>query len=218
MEYTQTARDRRGHGDRFTWSYRLCRSLPSGIRRLLLCRSLDKLGERVSQGLGCRNELNETCRPPPGQLLFSDPEVSMYMKGVFEDAIGLISSKYFGTGGDEINMPCMVSPEGSMSADKQTADPRFNASLVQYNWTFVDALNNFTAITHSALHEAGKTPVVWEEMVDTFGNITAIVPETVVLVWIDSSHAREVADLGYSFVHASSDYFYLVGLLGSGPL
>ena len=29
-------------------------------------------------------------------------------------------------------------------------------------------------------------------------------------MWIDSSHNRQVADLGYRFVHASSDYFYLV--------
>lgn len=82
--------------------------------------------------------------------------------------------------------------------------------LQKYNWTFTDALNNFTGIAHQALWDANKTAVVWEEMVDAFGNITNLRSDAVVMVWIDSTHNREVANLGYRLVHASSDYFYLV--------
>ena len=42
------------------------------------------------------------------------------------------------------------------------------AKLQQFNWTLENALNNFTGITHQALHNVGKTPVVWEEMVGDF--------------------------------------------------
>jgi hexosaminidase len=36
---------------------------------------------------------------------------------------------------------------------------------------------------------------------------------TIVAIWKDSKDARAVLDKGYRIVHASADYFYLVGKL-----
>lgn len=33
-----------------------------------------------------------------------------FTRGLFESTLNLVSSQYFGTGGDEINEKCMVSP------------------------------------------------------------------------------------------------------------
>lgn len=49
----------------------------------------------------------------------------------------------------------------------QYSDEGFNATLKANDWTFEDALNNFTAVTHAALYKNNKTPFVWEEMVRT---------------------------------------------------
>ncbi|ORX38063.1 glycoside hydrolase superfamily [Kockovaella imperatae] len=145
-------------------------------------------------GWATNNLANE---PPPGQLRFADPSVSNWFKGVLANAVSLVEGNFFSTGGDEINQNCMLND--SLTMEKLNA----------FNWTLDQALNNFTAISQEAIHAVNKTVVVWEEMVDAFGNITAIHPDTVVLVWIDSSHNREVANRGFRFVHASSDYFYL---------
>lgn len=41
-------------------------------------------------------------------------------------------------------------------------------------------------------------------------NLSGIAPDTIVDVWIDSANAKKVADKGFKFVHASSEYYYLV--------
>lgn len=68
-------------------------------------------------------------------------------------------------------------------------------------------MSKFTVAEHAVLTKAGKTPVVWEEMVLSH-NVT-LSPDTVVLVWISSADATAVAEKGFRLVHAPSDYFYL---------
>ncbi|KAK0449398.1 beta-hexosaminidase [Armillaria borealis] len=74
--------------------------------------------------------------------------------------------------------------------------------------TITQALDSFTESTHGALRAAGKTPVVWEEMLLDY-NITTLGNDTIVMVWLSSDHAAAVAEKGHKFVHAASDYFYL---------
>jgi hexosaminidase len=47
-------------------------------------------------------------QPPPGQLRFASSSATDFTKAVFGSTLDLISSQYFGTGGDEINEKCMV--------------------------------------------------------------------------------------------------------------
>lgn len=46
--------------------------------------------------------------PPPGQVRFDLPEVQNFIAGIFDGASSLLTSSFFGTGGDELNQNCMV--------------------------------------------------------------------------------------------------------------
>ena len=104
-------------------------------------------------------------------------------------------------------------------------DEGFNATLKANDWTFEDALNNFTAVTHAALYKNNKTPFVWEEMVRNLPdirhspaltnqllnfNLTDLSNDTVIDVWLSPDSAKQVADKGHKMVLASYEYFYLV--------
>lgn len=62
----------------------------------------------------------------------------------------VLPSKLFSTGGDELNTNCY------------TQDPKTQADLRSSGRTLEQALDEFTRVTHRALINAGKTPVVWE--------------------------------------------------------
>jgi hypothetical protein len=47
-------------------------------------------------------------QPPAGQLRFADSRVADFVSGVFTASAGLSGSRYFSTGGDELNVACMV--------------------------------------------------------------------------------------------------------------
>ncbi|THH27662.1 hypothetical protein EUX98_g6529 [Antrodiella citrinella] len=93
------------------------------------------------------------------------------------------------------------------------------ASLNATGLNFTQALTAFTQQSHNALIKAGKTPVVWEEMILSF-NVT-LAPEVIALVWISSDDVKGVAESGHKLIHAASDYFYLDcgggGWVGANP-
>jgi hexosaminidase len=62
----------------------------------------------------------------------------------------MFPSKFFSTGGDELNMNCYAQ------------DPETQQALQASGKTLEQALDTFTQSTHGALISAGKTPVVWE--------------------------------------------------------
>ncbi|KZV60321.1 glycoside hydrolase family 20 protein [Peniophora sp. CONT] len=146
--------------------------------------------------------------PPAGQLRFMSPETANFTAGLLTAAAGMTKSAYFSTGGDELNTACYEADETSMSILNSTGQ------------TLYGALSNFTATTHAALIDTGKTPVVWEEMVLQY-NVTTLSNDTLVLVWISSDNVVSVAQKGYKLIHAASDYFYLDcgagGWVGSNP-
>lgn len=69
------------------------------------------------------------------------------------------------------------------------------------------ALSTFVTGVHDALRKKGKVPVVWEEMV--LAHDIALGKDTIVMVWISSSHVASVAREGFRVIHAPSDLFYL---------
>ena len=62
----------------------------------------------------------------------------------------MFPSKFFSTGGDEINTNCFAN------------DPETQEILSSTGQTLDQALSKFTETTHGALEKIGKTPVVWE--------------------------------------------------------
>ncbi|KXN82648.1 Beta-hexosaminidase 2 [Leucoagaricus sp. SymC.cos] len=107
----------------------------------------------------------------------------------------MFPSKLFSTGGDELNTNCYAK-------DNQTQQ-----DLKSQGKTLEQALDTFTQAEHSMLEQAGKTPVVWEEM--ALEHQVQLHNDTIVLVWISSQHVAAVAQKGFRLIHAASDFFYL---------
>ncbi|KAG7444174.1 N-acetylhexosaminidase [Guyanagaster necrorhizus] len=134
--------------------------------------------------------------PPAGQLRIASNATVNFTTSLVSAISSMFTSKYFSTGGDEINANCYAD------------DAATQADLSASGKTFTEALSSFTQSTHEALRAAGKTPVVWEEMLLDY-NVTSLGNDTIVMVWISSDDVAAVAEKGYKLVHAASDYFYL---------
>ncbi|KAG9008520.1 N-acetyl-glucosamine-6-phosphate deacetylase [Tulasnella sp. JGI-2019a] len=148
--------------------------------------------------IACNNAMPWTSyanEPPAGQLRLASKDVINFTAELFTSVVQNLPSKYFSSGGDEINANCY------------TSDAQTQAELTANQQTFEQALSTFTQETHAALTHAGKIPVVWEEMILDH-NVT-LVNGTIALVWISSANAALVAQKGYAIVHVPSDYFYL---------
>ncbi|KAF7767959.1 CAZyme family GH20 [Agaricus bisporus var. burnettii] len=133
--------------------------------------------------------------PPAGQLRLASPATVNFTSGLINAMTSMFPSTLFSTGGDEINANCY-------EMDNQTQSD-LNAS----GKTLDEALASFVGATHEVVRGAGKTPVVWEEIV--LDHNVPVGNDTIVMVWISSDDVKAVADKGYRFIHAASDYFYL---------
>ena len=91
--------------------------------------------------------------PPAGQIRITSAESVKFTMSLLASIAKRLPSKFFSTGGDEVNMDCY-------SIDSQT-----QADLEASGRTLEQALDSFTREAHSTLASLGKTPVVWEEMV-----------------------------------------------------
>ncbi|KAF8587677.1 glycoside hydrolase family 20 protein [Ramaria rubella] len=133
--------------------------------------------------------------PPAGQLRLASPTAVDFAASIFRSVAADFPSRYLSTGGDELNTECYAQ-------DNET-----QADLKASGQTLEQALNTFTQATHGVLKQAGKTPIVWEEMVLDH-NVT-LSNDTIVMVWISSQDVAAVADKGFRVVHAASDFLYL---------
>jgi hexosaminidase len=88
--------------------------------------------------------------PPAGQLRLASPATVDFTSSLLVAASSLFPSKFFSTGGDEINTNCYADDEATQ------------VSLSDSGQTFEQALDTFTRKTHAALKAKGKTAVVWE--------------------------------------------------------
>lgn len=88
--------------------------------------------------------------PPAGQLRFAEPATVNFTANLLATVAKSFPSKYFSTGGDELNVNCY------------TQDNETQATLNATGKTLEQALDVFTQTTHAALEKMGKTPVVWE--------------------------------------------------------
>ncbi|GAA6022189.1 hypothetical protein JCM10207_003937 [Rhodosporidiobolus poonsookiae] len=133
--------------------------------------------------------------PPAGQLRLDSNATLSFAQELVRSASGLLASKYFSTGGDEINEACYAH-EAAVSR---------TATLAKRN--IDELLGPFVQSLHTAVRETGKTPVVWEEMV--LEHPLDLEEDVVVIVWINSEHVASVAETGHRIIHGASDYLYL---------
>jgi hypothetical protein len=96
---------------------------------------------------GCAEHPEE---PPAGQLRFASPATVDFTASLLSSASSMFRSKFFSTGGDEINTKCY-------DDDEQT-----QVLLNETRQTLEQALDAFTQKTHAALRAQGKSAVVWE--------------------------------------------------------
>ncbi|GAA5866419.1 hypothetical protein JCM1840_001311 [Sporobolomyces johnsonii] len=133
--------------------------------------------------------------PPAGQLKLGLADVLEFTQRLLLSVAPVFPSKYFSTGGDEVNELCYLQ------------DPDVSVAMAAHNATLDDLLSEFVRGTHETLRKVGKTPVVWEEMV--LKHNLGLGEDTIVTVWMSSANVRAVAEQGFRIIHAASDYFYL---------
>ncbi|KAL0064301.1 Glucosamine-6-phosphate isomerase (Glucosamine-6-phosphate deaminase) (GNPDA) (GlcN6P deaminase) [Marasmius tenuissimus] len=156
------------------------------------------IGNAYPQHIACNGKrpwANYANEPPAGQLRLASPATVNFTASLIDAASSLFPSKFFSTGGDEVNQRCY------------NEDPETQQSLKTSGKTLEQALDGFVRATHDALHKRGKTAAVWQEM--ALEHQIGLRNDTVVFVWISSDDAKAVAKKGFRFVHAASDYFYL---------
>lgn len=90
--------------------------------------------------------------PPAGQLRLASPAVQDFTSKLFSAVLNPLKGMgtLFSTGGDEINARCYAE-------DQETQD-----ELKKQGLTFEGALDKFTNVTHKAVRDAQRVPVVWE--------------------------------------------------------
>lgn len=86
--------------------------------------------------------------PPAGQLRLASAATANFTASLLSAASKLFPSKFFSTGGDEVNLNCY------------RKDPQTQRDLA--GRTIQQALNEFTKISHFALRKQNKVPVVWQ--------------------------------------------------------
>jgi hexosaminidase len=89
-----------------------------------------------------------------GQLRFASSSTTNFTAGLLSATAKMFPSSLFSTGGDELNIPCY-----DQDAETQQILNSTEQSLQQTLETFVQTV-------HGGLKSLGKTPVVWEGIVE----------------------------------------------------
>lgn len=90
-------------------------------------------------------------------------------------AAGLMRGRYFSSGGDEVvsgaclslTFPGLLACTNKLLQNERCylEDPVTSVALKNGNTTLDDLLSHFVGGVHDVLRTAGKTPVVWEEVI-----------------------------------------------------
>ncbi|RUS22059.1 glycoside hydrolase superfamily [Endogone sp. FLAS-F59071] len=126
--------------------------------------------------------------PPSGHLNPTLPVTYTTLNTILASLLPLFPSVYFHTGGDEIQASCWSSLKGTV------------ASLV----------SEFVTKIHATVRAAGKTPMVWEEIVLDFD--VKVGSDTIVQVWQSAANVEKVVQKGYKVVTGTSDYWIISNL------
>ncbi|KAG8914401.1 N-acetyl-glucosamine-6-phosphate deacetylase [Tulasnella sp. 408] len=103
-----------------------------------------------------------------------DLQTIKFTAELFSSVMEMFPSKYFSSGGDEVNFNCYAH------------DAQSQAELKLSKQTLEKALSSYVEQTHSVITRTGKTPVVWEEMV--LRHKINLVNDTVTLSVLVSHH------------------------------
>ncbi|KAL0570964.1 Glucosamine-6-phosphate isomerase (Glucosamine-6-phosphate deaminase) (GNPDA) (GlcN6P deaminase) [Marasmius crinis-equi] len=112
------------------------------------------IGNSHPEHVACFEGTGDTVtEPPAGQLRLVSEATLNFTLEVLTSVASKLPSKFFHTGGDEVNQPCY-------NEDEHTQRELSNSGR-----TLEQAIGKWVDATHERLRSIGKTPVVWEEMV-----------------------------------------------------
>lgn len=129
-------------------------------------------------------------QPPCGMFKLSNTDVHDFVRELFSDLLPRLSpyTSYFHTGGDELNPNSMTLDDGVESNDPDVIRP---------------LLQDFIDVAHTAVREAGLTPMVWEEMTNEWG--LDLGEDVVVQCWLGSECMKNVTSKGFKAFDSNSE-------------
>lgn len=132
--------------------------------------------------------------PPSGTLKLNSSAVYQFLDTLWDDLLPRVSpySSYFHTGGDEVDYNAYTLDETVLSSDPAVIDPLMQ-KLANYN--------------HARIRAAGLTPMVWEEMVLSYG--LTLGSDVVIQCWLSEQSVAEVVSLGYRAIGGNYNYWYM---------
>ncbi|KAH7392371.1 glycoside hydrolase superfamily [Phaeosphaeria sp. MPI-PUGE-AT-0046c] len=132
--------------------------------------------------------------PPSGTLKLNSTTVYDFLDKLFSDLLPRVSpyTRYFHTGGDEVNKNAYTLDDTVKSSDFTVLQP-----LMQ---TFIDR-------NHDQIRAAGLTPIVWEEMLLEW-NLT-LGSDVIVQSWRSDEAVAKIVQSGHKVIAGNYQYWYL---------
>ncbi|KAF8250771.1 hypothetical protein K440DRAFT_617570 [Wilcoxina mikolae CBS 423.85] len=133
-------------------------------------------------------------QPPSGSLKLNNKDVDNFITKLFKDLLPRLNhhTKYFHTGGDEVNNAIYKLDPGVGTDDKQKIQPH---------------LQKFISHVQSEVKKQKMSPVVWEEMLLDW-NIT-LPQKTIVQTWRSDDASVKTTTAGYRTIAGNYNYWYL---------
>jgi len=133
-------------------------------------------------------------QPPSGSLKLNNKDVENFLTKLFKDLLPRLNkhTRYFHTGGDEVNAKVYQLDPGVGSNNKTKIRPH---------------LQKFFDHVQAQVNKQHMSPFVWEEMLIDW-NLT--IPEkTVVQIWQSDEAAKKATEKGYRIIQGTYNYWYL---------
>lgn len=132
--------------------------------------------------------------PPSGTLKLNSTGVDKFLDMLFADLMPRVApyTRYFHTGGDEVNLNAYTLDDTVNSSDPAVLQPLMQA---------------FVSANHDRVRKQGLTPMVWEEMLLTW-NLT-LGSDVVVQSWQSDEAVLQIVQSGHKALVGNYKYWYL---------
>lgn len=125
-------------------------------------------------------------------MKLNNKKVETFLGKLLNDVVPRLTpySKYFHTGGDEVNKNIYLLDEGVKSKDSKAIKP---------------LLERFLKVAHDLVRKNGATPVVWEEMVVEWG--INLPKDVIVQAWLGDASISAATTKGYKVIGGHYEFW-----------
>ncbi|KAI5838376.1 glycoside hydrolase superfamily [Morchella snyderi] len=133
-------------------------------------------------------------QPPSGSLKLNNEAVRKFLTTLFGDLLPRLRdhTRYFHTGGDEVNKNVYLFDEGIASNATEVLTP---------------ALQKFVDHVHSEVRNGKMSPVVWEEMLIDWK--LTLPKDVIVQTWISDASTKTAVEKGHRVIAGNYNFWYL---------